>query len=321
MTECGMRAGTWIPLPHWRESTRGRWCLAAFVLAWWTGVVSAADLADHPGVRANQLVGERWLFTHPSWLRWWLLPNFEQFPDQPRLITGVFCVFVESASGNDSVVHRADVEARCRALGIDFVFGVRHAHFRGQVARVPFDPEFHRNEVRRFLKTGTRSWMIDSEPYYSGARRYNNALEAARLFEATEPWKHLGRGRLFIQPAGPEYYQFHAIAAHAAAGGTDVFALDSRTYNASRRKDVVAYMRGRDADHRKRAFGYGVTYVPGMFIEYAVDERLMKHVAETYGRCWFFGRTSRSHFDDQPRFGRPDWKWLLKLPSESSGAK
>ena len=104
-------------------------------------------------------------------------------------------------------------------------------------------------------------------------------------------------------------------------GGTDVFALDPRTYNASARKDVVAYMKSRAADHRQRAFGYGVTYVPGLYLEYAVDERLMKHVAETYGRCWFFGRTSRNQYDDQPHFGRPDWKWFLKLQNASSGAR
>lgn len=243
---------------------------------------------------------ERWLFTHPSHLLWWVLPNLEANPDLPKPITGVFCVFVDSSSQDHSRWYEG-VKARCKALGLKFAFGLRHAHGSERDLRLPMTRRWQKRTVARLMAGDANHLMLDMEPYYDGGRRYHRRREAWRLWWATRVWRQLGNRELFIYPMGDTYWHGLMLARHAVAGGATVYGLDSSTYNPHDREYLPGYMATQAARFARR----GMLYTPGFFLTCLRDATVMK-AASAGDRCWFYARTG-NHVDDLPHFGTPEW--------------
>ena len=244
---------------------------------------------------------ERWLFTHPSHLLWWVLPNLEANPDQ-RPITGVFCVFVDS-SPQDDMRWYSEVRTRCELLGLRFALGLRHAHGSEQDFRRPMTRQWQKRTVAQLLAIDARYNMLDMEPYYDDGRRYHRRRDAWRLWWATRVWQQLGPSApLFVYPMGESYWHGLMLARNAVAGGTTVYGLDASTYNPRDHERWAMYMQA-----RQRLFlRHRTEYVPGFFLALLQDPDVME-VASIYGRCWFYARTSPNHADDLPHFGTPEW--------------
>ena len=246
---------------------------------------------------------ERWLFSHPPHLRLWTLPNLEANPDQRRLITGVFCVFVEGKyEERNGVQWLPEVKAWTERLGLKFAYGVRHSHKSFEELRAPLDPNWQKAMVTRLKRTGIGDLMLDMEPYYKDKRRYHTSQEVPALFAAAREWRELGKVNLYIYPSGPQYWHGLAVARQAQMGGTRVFALDHTTYNPYGHDNLGQYM-----FLRNRFFEANeLIYMPGFFLHVLKDEKVMREAAR-YGRCWFYADTSDGHADDLPHFGTPQW--------------
>lgn len=160
--------------------TRSRGVLVRFESKLFSLVACAAVMfvSGHEWVRAEQpptqmakprsspvLPAERRLITHPSHLKWWVLPNMEKHPDQPRLITGVFCLCVENKSGGDSVKWLGEVHRRSKRLGLEFVYGIRHSHQSFEAFDQPLDPSWQKRVVNKLNAIGAPSIVLDMEPY------------------------------------------------------------------------------------------------------------------------------------------------------------
>ena len=248
------------------------------------------------------LPAKRWLYSHPSHLRWWVLPNMEKFPEQPRVITGVFCVFVESRSGNDSIRWLSDIRQRCKDLGLDFAYGERHSHQSKDDLQLPKDPRWQQFTIDKIKTYGGDQVIIDMEPYYSGGQRYHQVNDRKGLEEATVAWKNLGPVDLYICPMGPEYVHGLALAENAVKGEARVYGLDERTYNPLNLGNFAKLMSERAALLEAK----GIKYVPGLFLYFGNDPKVMAETAK-YGECWFYARTGSGHPDDLPHFGMPSW--------------
>lgn len=244
-----------------------------------------------------------WMFTHPTHLRWWILPNMEKSPNAERPITGVFCIFVNTASGSDSVQYLNEVRTRCEKLGLKFAYGIRHTHQSYADIKLPFDPAWQQRSVDELLAAGDDYLALDMEPYYSGARRYHNSSEYEQLEKATYPWQAIGRRDLFIYPAGPPYMHGLALTRQAMLGCVRVHGLDATTYKASTIKNLEDYLALRNSFFETE----GVDFMPGMYLYNLTDDRVMRAAAK-YGACWVFARTSPNHPDDLPHFGLSTWR-------------
>jgi hypothetical protein len=260
---------------------------------------------------------KRWLFCHPSWLhdarkhgyRWFSQAIANE--ELARLITGVFCVFVETPSGADSVRHYGAMKAGCHSLGWEFVPGLRFGHQR----KSEWQKLLAASEHAKIIKQ-TKDWpslCLDLEPYFWNLQadgkarkkkipgpRYHTGGQAYELFEAAAPWEKFRR-KLFVYPP-----QFQAptsiLRRHPRAGAMieQSNALDHSTYNANR------FGRGlhQVMDLRHHYYqGLGVEYCPGFYLRYLNDQRVMA-LAEQYGQCWFY---PSSRGDDRKRFMTPEW--------------
>jgi len=243
---------------------------------------------------------ERLLWAHPSWLQWWFLPNAEANPDRAKLITSIFCIFVESKSGTDSINHYAEMKARCEALGWTFTPGLRFTHqTKGEWEFLKTRSE-HVKIIRR-----TKEWpslMVDMEPYHiSKGRRYHSGGEAYELFAAAEPWEKVVKPFYVYPPMFQAPDTLLTRHGQAKAAGGLAYALDHSTYEASRfGSGLKAAMKVRDDYYRLR----GVRYVPGYYLRYLTDRKVMAAAAK-YEQCWLFPHPKT---DDRRRLFTPEWK-------------
>ncbi len=256
------------------------------------------------GVAANQAIPERWLFSHPSWLRWWVLTNLENHPDEPRLITGVFCVFLESATGIDSLVWLDEVRTRCRNLGLDFVFAIRHSWSSEAEMALAFDPAWQQAAVDILRASGEAAVMVDGESYYDEGLRYPTGVHIPLLESATTVWRELGPKRMFGYPIGQAgSYHTRAILEHARQGGATPYALAVSTYLPLQHANLEQHIAEMNATFQAES----LLYVPGFFLRFARNEKVMK-AAAPIGRAWFFGLGGLTAPDDMRHFGSPDWQ-------------
>lgn len=240
---------------------------------------------------------KRWLFAHPSWLSWWWLKNAEANPEWAKLITGVFCVFVESASGNDSVKHYKEMKERCEALGWEFTPGLRFSHrSRADWSRMT-NIEEHKAIIRKAAKW--TSLMLDMEAYGVKGTRYHSGGEAYELHAAAEPWRKFGKP-LYVYP--PQFQAPGSIlnqTRHSYDSPWPI-ALDHSTYEAGRfNGDLKAAMVVRCSYYLSRFSDY----CPGFYLKY-IQNRPTMAAAAKYGSCWFF---PSSKGDDRSKFMTPDW--------------
>lgn len=250
----------------------------------------------------TQLPTERWLFTHPSHLLWWILPNLEANRDLPLPITGVYCVFVDSYPQDDHTWY-AEVKKRCEKLGLQFAYGLRHAHGSERELYLPMRRWWQRATVARLLASDAPSYMLDMEPYYDGGRRYHRRHEAWRLYLATYAWRQLGAdAKLFVYPMGESYWHGRMLVRNVVAGGATVYGLDASTYNPNKYDRLWRHM----GEQMLLFYRLQMKYVPGFFLTCLQDTDVME-MARKHGRCWFYARTSPNHPDDLPHFGTPEW--------------
>ncbi|HNO78731.1 MAG TPA: hypothetical protein PKN33_11780 [Phycisphaerae bacterium] len=226
----------------------------------------------------------------------------EKFPEQPRVITGVFCIFVEGGRGQDSLKWLGEIKERCKLLGLEFAYGERHSHQSINDIRLPLDARWQKYTIDKLKAYGGKKIALDMEPYYSGAQRYHRAEDREGLRNATSEWQSLGDVDLYIYPMGPEYVHGLALVENALKGDARVHGLDARTYNAANYDDLATYM----ANRAKLFKSKGMQYTPGFYLYFAKDPEVMKNAAQ-YDECWLFARTSPNHPDDLPHFGTPSW--------------
>lgn len=248
--------------------------------------------------REPRLPARRWLFAHPSWLTWWWLKNAEANPELAKLITGVFCVFVESESGNDSVKHYAEMKRRCEANGWEFVPGLRFSHR----SMANWDKLTNIKEHKAIIKQAAKwpSLMLDMEAYGMHPRRYHSGGDAYALHEAAEPWANFTKP-LFVYP--PMFQApgsiLHRNGEHNTLLVNHGVALDHTTYEASRYgKDLKKAMELRANYYHGRA-----RYCPGFYLRYLNDPKVMA-LAAKYGQCWLF---PSSKGDDRRWFMGEGW--------------
>ncbi len=240
---------------------------------------------------------ERWLWGHPSWLNWWWFKNAEANPELARLITGVFCIFVESKSGTDSVKHYKDMKERCEALGWTFVPGLRFTH---QI-KAEWELLKTKREHVKIIQQAKKwpSLMLDMEPYHiTSGQRYHSGGEAYELFDAAEPWRKFNKP-LFVYP--PQMQAPGSIIKHYgySCDAGPVRALDHSTYEAS----IFGAGLKRAMWVRKDYYQWPSAYVPGFYLRYLNDRNVMA-LAATYGRSWFFPHPKT---DDRRNFMTPEW--------------
>ena len=254
-------------------------------------------LARTKPLKTDLFPAERILFTHPSHLSWWWLKNAEANPELAKLITGVFCVFVETKSGSAGVAHYKEMKERCEAIGWKFIPGLRFSHrSRGDWGRMT-DIKEHQAIIKQ--AANWPSLMLDCESYgIKSGTRYHSGGEAYALHEAAEPWAKFKKP-LFVYP--PMFQAPGSILQrnHVVLPVRDGVALDHSTYEASRfGKGLKKAMELRFNYYAGRA-----RYCPGFYLKYLKDRKAMSAAAK-YGRCWFFGSPKG---DDRRRFMTPEW--------------
>lgn len=286
---------------------------------------------------------ERWLFAHPSWLRWkgWVLDNLEVLAKDGRElpITGVYCVMVpqrehQHEGGNEPHLHDADdpkhlleVRQRCVALGLRFAYGIRHSHQSFDDFDRPLQLGFHEKVVDELRETYADHFMLDMEPYYpkadAGKQRYHHQdPHGQQIVQATKAWRELGPRILSVYPAHPRFFLPSSVMEHARHGRAVVHALDHTTYNAhfapeDTFDDLRDYMKKRNSLWVAR----NLIYTPGFYGTFANDASVLS-LAARYERCWFFFDPTK---DDLKGFGTDHWTptridWLLAYRAREAAA-
>lgn len=254
-------------------------------------------LAPTKPLKLDLLPAERIAFMHPSWARWWAFPNAEANPELAKLITGLFMVFVESESGNDSVKHYDEMKERCEALGWTFIPGLRFSHR----SRADWGRLMKIREHEKIIGQA-KDWpslMLDMESYgIKAGQRYHSGADAYALHEAAEPWNRFTKP-LYVYPP-----TFKAPASILRRYGLSEWgvALDHTTYQASRFGSVKDLKK---AMHLRNSYSlhHNTLYCPGFYLRYLKDRKVMA-AAAGYGRCWLFPSPKG---DDRRNLFTPDW--------------
>ncbi len=254
------------------------------------------------------LPSERYLFTHPSWLDWWLIPNFRdaQAAGRELPITGVFVLYVDGYE-RDGPQHAGRIGKAVHDLGLKYVHGIRHSHQRLVDINKPLTRWWQESAVFRLNMVRWDFLVLDMEPYYSGGRRYHAITQWPELALACRPWSEsLIAKELYVYPAHHTFA--HSLAVMGAASRrVKVFALDHTTYRGldifnGDASGLATYMMKRHALWQ----GQGFEYVPGFYLYWLSDKEVMRQAAG-HRRVWFFPRTA-AHPDHLHKFGTPAWK-------------
>lgn len=261
---------------------------------------SSTALVPAKPVTTSCLPAERYLFSHPSWLhddrkggyRWF--DNALANPDLAKLVTHVFCLFVETESGADSVKHYKRMKAGCEEVGWTFIPGLRFAH----TSKAEWEFLKKRYNHERIIRA-TKDWpslCLDLEPYGVRGTRYHSGGDAYELHEASEPWMEFGKP-LYVYPPMFTAPQSILLKYHGIGFPT---ALDHSTYDAGRfGGDLKKEMALRDDYFMSR----WSTYCPGFYLRYINDRKVMA-LAAKYEQCWFY---PSSKGDDRKNFMTSDW--------------
>lgn len=243
----------------------------------------------------------RLLFTHPTHALWWVLPNFEKYPDDIP-ITGVLCIYADRGDTYTPEVS-AEIAKRCAKLGIEYIPGGRMTyHSASEYLRVP-TAEWQREQYDDLMEMNgaDKAIAIDVEPYSKrplGAPKYHS-MDLLDQFEmACEFWSdYFGDAYLYGPPE--VITQNRAIANRT---GGKVFSLDGRSYDTAHRSGMSAFS-AQVLSAKTWCTEFGISHITGLYLKYIRDDAVMASVDD----AWFFARTTPDHPDDLPDFGTPEW--------------
>ena len=251
----------------------------------------------------------RLLFTHPTHLRWWVLPNFEKYPDDIP-ITGVLCIYADRGDTYTPEVS-AEIAKRCAKLGIEYIPGGRMTyHSASEYLQVPTRlwQDEHFDELME-MDGADKAIAIDVEPYAKrppGSPKYHSMDLLEQFENACECWQeYIGDVYLYNSP---EVITQNRAIANKTSG--KVFSLDGRTYDTAH-MDGLSKLAQQWFLNETWCEKRGITYLPGLYLKYLQDGAVMDLVDD----AWFFARTRGrdedgnpiDHPDDLPDFGTPQW--------------
>lgn len=280
--------------------------MGSVALATMTATITLKCTTSSDDIGTPEVLQKRWLFTHPSHLEWWILPNLEKHRPKDFPITGVFCVHAENYPQDRYDEKRTEsIRSRCRKLGLDFVDGTRHSHQSFDDFDLPLNSDWQAAmvaQLRGRVKRG-ESLALDCEPYYSanpGELRYHQFSDIVALTKACESWGEL-KGDIFIYPSIERHAHCAAIAKNTALAA---ISLDESTYNIADASSLANLQVAVDLGKRWEQSS-GFAYSPGLYLKYLARPDVLEAVNDC-DHVWFFARTG-GHVDDLPNFGKPTW--------------
>jgi len=244
---------------------------------------------------------KRWLFTHPSHLKWWYSKNVEKNLTHKNLITGLIVAYDEQTQKVkdvpvDSEQHHTKWKDFAESMGWDIIPCLRFSHSKKN--RKPrswlFNPKTHEAIIKKANKWG--SIALDMEPYGYGWQGYHRQSEELELDKAAKVWESCSVP-VAIYPSlrtAPEIILSNCYTNRRIL-------LDHTTYNFQKIKDIRQAIT--DRHHcfvQTRLLGQFWT---GLFLSYLNDKSAMNKINKIVTNLWFFPRAK----DDRRNFFTPKW--------------